>query len=201
MKKIIFILLVFIINWAPSGNYDGGDISPNNNNIILIKSNIGILNISSGDWELIDIDGLPLIPAHWEGNSELIAFALETDSGFIPVIYDVNSKETSYGPAGSKIRELNWDDNTNKLLVVIQNQAAAIQCSIYVITYSSVSDSLVLPITVSNKFPARDGNFLDGNILCLAGNHFPSIRAETIKPYTNINGWGKFSIYQIGLHC
>lgn len=193
MNKIIFISLIFIINWAPSGNYSGGDISPDNNKIVLINNNSGILDITSGEWKSINVNGIPLMPVQWERESEIIAFSLETDSGFLPVIYDLNIDEVFYGPIVSKIRGLNWDDYSNNLLVVTQNPMATIQCSIYVIAYSplsdSIADSLTSNINVLNKFPARDGYFLENNLLCLAGNHLPPLRTETTKPYIYKNGF------------
>jgi len=191
MNLSILVVFLSLLSWAPAGEYSGGDLSPTASTIALINDGeFGVLNISSGTWAPEVITGEVIPPVKFHNNSTLVAFSIKNEQGYAPVVFDLMKGAYYTGPYGSEVRSLSWDRTQTRLIVGLENSSALIPCSLYILNYNPAESLPDLFITTGNTFPGRDAYFLsDGNIICLAGNHFPSLHSRGVKPYQFKTGY------------
>lgn len=191
MNLSVVVVFLSLLSWTPEGEFSGGDLSPTASTIALINDGeFGLLNLSSGTWTPEVIPGEVTPPVKFHNNGNLVAFTIRNEQGYAPVIFDLTRSTYDTGPYGSEIRSLSWDKTQTRLIVGLQNSSALIPCSLYVLNYNPAESLPELFITTGNIFPGRDAYFLpDGNIICLAGNHFPPLHSRGVKPYKFRTGY------------
>ncbi|MBN1619804.1 hypothetical protein JW890_03695 [candidate division WOR-3 bacterium] len=186
MHSILFVS-IFILSWAPSGDFEGGQLSHSGNQTALIKNGeLGILAVSSGDWSLIDLPGTALPPVKWSGNSQFLAVGLKIDGDFFTAVIRISDGSYMLTEKSGPIRSISWNNTDELIAVSSQNNSSPVPCTTYVYQLNQTDQTLKALLI----FPARDPYFLsDGNIVCLAGNHLPSVRAGNRKPYSYTAGY------------
>lgn len=181
------LITLFILSWAPSGDFEGGSLSPSGYQTALIQNGeIGILDISTGDWHILSLPGPARMPVAWSYDSKFVAVAIETEGEYEFAVLNLENDSSFISQKSSMIRSIGWDATGEFIAISSQNNSASVPCTTYVYKFN-VNESKLTPILV---FPARDPYFLsDGNIACLAGNHLPPIRAGNRKPYSYSKGY------------
>lgn len=184
---LISLIPFIALAWAPSGDFEGGQLSPSGNQVALVQNGeLGILDVSTGAWNTIDLPGQVKPPVKWSDNSRFIALAVVIEgSNQVAVL---NAEDGSYllSEKSGPIRSICWDNTGAFIAVSSQNNTASVPCTTYVYQLDETNKT----INATLIFPARDPYFLsDGNIVCLAGNHFPPVRAGNRKPYAHSTGY------------
>ncbi|MBN1151032.1 hypothetical protein JXA84_07430 [candidate division WOR-3 bacterium] len=184
---LITLIPIFVLSWAPAGNFTGGQLSPAGFQVALLQNGeIGILEISTGAWKTLPVPGPVTQPLAWSRDSKFIAVAIETEGAYAFAVLNVEDGSSFTSQKSGMIRSISWDATGEYIAVSSQNNSASVPCTTYVYQFIPVENKFA-PILI---FPARDPYFLsDGNIACLAGNHLPPVRAGNRKPYSFTKGY------------